>query len=572
MPPPADSTLTHWVLQVDGAEVPELMEAVRSIEVDQNLFLPDMCIVVLNEGSKWSDHPRISLGHNIRALAPTAAGPNAPTVESFHGDVVALDGDFGESGHTSLTIRAYDHSHRLQNGSRIRSWQSISDSDIAKRIASEYGLTVDADATNTVYEHIIQDNVSDFSFLQERARASGRIMTIEGTKLLFKRYDHFASAAIELDLGKNLLAFYPRMSASGQVGSVEAHGWDVKAKRKILGRSQAGDSMAERSEFGKRGIDLFRSSAGTSAPALHITDAAVEDQGHADTQAATRLADFWARDFRAEGTALGDPRIRAGARVTIQNQGRFNGEYIVTGARHLYEGGHYLVRFSITGFGAETTADLVSRTTNAMSSTITGRMNAGIVIGVVTNNEDPDNLGRVKLKFPWLDDEIESAWARWVAPMAGKDRGFFCLPEVNDEVAVAFEHGDFNRPYVLGALWNGQDTPPEQSGVAVKSGDVVHRIFKTRAGHIIRLDDTSGSEKIEILDKTGNNTIVIECASNKITIASAGEISLNATQKISMSAPSIEISATQGFTVDAAQVQISGSATTTIKGGVVQIN
>ena len=570
--PPAESTISHWSLTINGSDVPDLMDSVRSIEVDQNLFLPDMCLVVLNNGSKWSDHERIGLGRNITASAPTTTGPQAPTAEAFSGDIVALEGDFDESGHTSLTIRAYDHSHRLQNGSKIRSWQSVSDSKIAQQIASEYGLTLEADSTDTVYENIIQDNVSDFAFLQERARASGRIMSVSGTKMLFKRHDKFSSSAIELDLGKNLLSFHPRMSASGQVGKVESHGWNVKAKRAILGRSKSGTSMAQGSEFGKRGYQLFGGGAGTSEAALQVTDSAMEDQSHADTLASSRLADYWARDFRAEGAAFGDPRIRAGARVKIINQGRFNGEYIVTGARHLYEGAHYLVRFSITGLTAETTADLVSQSSSQFSPTMTGRVNTGVAIAIVTNNQDPEDLGRVKVKFPWLDEQIESTWARWVSPMAGNDRGFFYLPEVNDEVAVAFEHGDFNRPYILGALWNGVDKPPETASEAVKSGDVVHRVIKTRSGHIIRFDDTSGKEQIEVIDRTGQNSIVIESSTNKITIKSAGDIALDATQKITMNATSIEINGTQGVKVDGAQVEVSGSTMTTIKGGVVRIN
>ena len=84
----------------------------------------------------------------------------------------------------------------------------------------------------------------------------------------------------------------------------------------------------------------------------------------------------------------------------------------------------------------------------------------GVVIGIVTNNQDPDKLGRVKVQFPWLSNEDESFWARIASPMAGDKRGIYFLPEVDDEVLVVFEHGDMRFPYVIGALWNGQDSPP----------------------------------------------------------------------------------------------------------------
>ena len=76
----------------------------------------------------------------------------------------------------------------------------------------------------------------------------------------------------------------------------------------------------------------------------------------------------------------------------------------------------------------------------------------GVVIGIVTNNNDPDRLGRVKVRFPWLSGSTESHWARVATPMAGNGRGLYFLPEVDDEVLVLFERGDVRFPFVIGAL------------------------------------------------------------------------------------------------------------------------
>lgn len=118
----------------------------------------------------------------------------------------------------------------------------------------------------------------------------------------------------------------------------------------------------------------------------------------------------------------------------------------------------------------------------------------GVVVGVVTNNQDSEGLGRVKVKFPWLSDEDESQWARIAVLMAGKERGTFFLPEVDDEVLVAFEHGDVRFPFVIGALWNGVDKPPADNG----DGKNNLRIIKSRSGHTIKLNDEDGKETIEI--------------------------------------------------------------------------
>ena len=199
----------------------------------------------------------------------------------------------------------------------------------------------------------------------------------------------------------------------------------------------------------------------------------------------------------------------------------------------------------------------------------------GVVVGIVTNNEDPDSMGRVKVKFPWLSDTNESYWARIATLMAGEDRGTFFLPEVGDEVLVAFDHGDINHPYVIGALWNGVDTPPETNAdgknnirkIKSRSGHMI--IFddndeekkekieiRTKAGHAIILDDSAGKEKIEIKDKKGNK-ITIDSVQDSINIESAMQLKIKANV--------VEIEGTTSLT-------LKSNAALTIKGLPVKIN
>jgi uncharacterized protein involved in type VI secretion and phage assembly len=198
----------------------------------------------------------------------------------------------------------------------------------------------------------------------------------------------------------------------------------------------------------------------------------------------------------------------------------------------------------------------------------------GVVVGIVTNNQDPEKLGRVKVKYPWLSDTEESHWARIATLMAGKDRGSFYLPEVEDEVLLAFEHGDVRFPYVIGMLWNGKDTPHYDNGdgkndkraMTSRSGHefifddneekgmvVIH----TKKNHTITLDDSSGGEKISIVDKTGGNSIEIDSNQNSIAVKS--------TMKLTIESQIIEIKAGGTMTIEA-------GATMTIKGAMVMIN
>lgn len=194
----------------------------------------------------------------------------------------------------------------------------------------------------------------------------------------------------------------------------------------------------------------------------------------------------------------------------------------------------------------------------------------GVVVGVVTNNQDPDNMGRVKVKFPWLSDTDESYWARFATPMAGKDRGIYFLPEVDDEVLVAFEHGDVRFPYILGALWNGQHNPPEQNS----DGKNNIRMVKSRSGHIIRLNDEDGKETIEILDKSGKNSIVIDTGKNAIAITSDKDITLKASNgTIKLEAQKIEIKSSADTKIEAgAGMDIKATGTMNVKGATINLN
>ncbi len=189
----------------------------------------------------------------------------------------------------------------------------------------------------------------------------------------------------------------------------------------------------------------------------------------------------------------------------------------------------------------------------------------GAVIGIVTSNEDPDKLGRVKVRFPWLTDDDASHWARVSSPMAGNGRGLYLLPEIDDEVLVVFEQGIIEHPYVIGALWNGKDKPPAENS----DGKNNCRVLKSRSGHIIVLDDTDGDEKIIIRDKSGETEIVMDVKGESLTITSKKDLNLNAGGNISIAADSNEVAIKcKSFLVDARDsFEIKSTKKGTIKAG-----
>ena len=187
----------------------------------------------------------------------------------------------------------------------------------------------------------------------------------------------------------------------------------------------------------------------------------------------------------------------------------------------------------------------------------------GIVIGVVADLDDPERLGRVRVKLPHLNDEV-SDWSRQATPMGGRDRGLFFRPEVGDEVLVACEQGDPRRTVVVGALWSKVDPPPEDDGNATDNN---WRFFRSRSGHLLKFDDTASAERIEIIGTGGDHKLVIDVSGRQIAITcSSGDVAISApTGKVSIDANAVEIKATTTLTLEA-------QGALTVKGSTVAIN
>jgi uncharacterized protein involved in type VI secretion and phage assembly len=187
----------------------------------------------------------------------------------------------------------------------------------------------------------------------------------------------------------------------------------------------------------------------------------------------------------------------------------------------------------------------------------------GIVIGIVDSLDDEENLGRIRVRYPHLNDQ-QSEWARLATPMGGKSRGLFFRPEKDDEVLVAHEQGDPTRPYIVGSVWSKVDPPPADDG---KKGDNNWRFFRSRSGHVLKFDDTSGAERIEITGSGGALQMVIDVSGKAITIsASTGDVSISAPQgTIKLDANAVQVTAKTTLSLEA-------KGALTVKGQSVAIN
>lgn len=184
----------------------------------------------------------------------------------------------------------------------------------------------------------------------------------------------------------------------------------------------------------------------------------------------------------------------------------------------------------------------------------------GVYPALVVDREDPDGMGRVQVRLPWAHDPEGGeyqAWARLATLMAGNGRGTWFIPEIDDEVLVAFEAGDPARPFVVGALWNGRDLPPEK--------DVDKKVIRSRNGLQITLDDAKGAEKL-VLETPEGNQVVLDDGGDEVQVQDrhgnlirlhAGGVTITSAASVRLQASNVDVQAGM-VTIDAGMARFSG--------------
>jgi phage protein D len=598
-----------FVITVGGSPLPaDVGSLLISAYVDDSLHRPALFVL------RFRDPERIVVaktGARMGAAVTLAAvdpGGGAPQ-PLLTGEVTALEVEFDPTG-TFTVIRGFDALHRLHRGRRTTTYTQSTAADIARKVAAGAGLAVGTiDASAVVYDHVGQNGQTDAEFLGGLAREIGYDITVIDGKFNFRAPRAAADAPsaagdtgddpLVLDLGTDLLRVRCAVTSAEQVKEVQVRGWDVADKRALIGTAAAASVTAQLP--GATPVALAEAFGGAS----HIaTDTPYGSQAEVDA-AAKSVAEQIAGGFaQVEAIARGNPRLRAGAAIALDNLGApFDGKYTITTSRHRYdEAGGYTTSFCVTGRQERSLLGLTA-------SGAPGRGAAGVVIGQVSDVKDPLDQGRVTLTFPWLSDTYVSGWARTAQAGAGKDRGALVVPEVGDEVLVSFERGDMRRPFVIGGLHNGKDVPQpgEVPVIDSASGAVNRRSVVSRRGHRIDLLDQDGKkEGVTVATGDGKLLLELDAVGTKVTVHSDGTVTVEGSQgvvvdagtgKLELKGKEITLTATTGVTVvggggavkvtagtelalkgamarleGSAQAELKAGAMCTISGALVKIN
>lgn len=601
------STFTLLV-KVSGAPLSaDIAGLLASGYVDDSLNLPDVFeLRFTDNGSGLFTKAGFSIGAKVE-LSVQPSGSGAPT-PLMSGEVTALEADIDALG-THLLVRGMDKSHRLFRGRRVAAYKQMKAMDIAKQLAQAAGLEPGRiNCDGPVLKHVAQDGISDWEFLRRLGDDVGAVVAVVDGKLDFRQASEAsdapsdtASAAqnpLVLERGRNLISLRSTVTASDQVSAVEVRGWDVATKQALVGVAQPETNSAQLSSITPAKLASTMSSRRWVEPISRLGK-----QRQCELLAAA-VSDRLAGSFaELEGVARGNPELRAGTAVALANVGTpFDGRYTLSATRHHFspeEGYH--TTFSVSNVSDRSLYG-VTAARRSPAATI-----SGVLPAVVTNVQDPENLGRVKVKIPVLDDTYESWWARTVQPGAGGGRGAVILPEVNDEVLVAFGQGHIDEPYVLGGVYNGVDKPDKAWGEHVNTtdGSVQRRAFASRTGMVVEMIEKPSEQKLTLSTSDGQRVTLTQKGKASIEIAAEGPVTVTAKQDITISTSggnvsikgtdvtidaggNLSLKANGNATVDAtnaevkakasvkvtgqAQAELSATGQTVVRGGMVQIN
>jgi phage protein D len=568
---------------VDGQELARrLRPYVEQIVVDDHLHLPDtFTITLLDPRRDILEQAGLRIGARVE-ISGTALGQQEEA-SLIHAEVTALEADYDAFG-ARIVVRGYDLSHRLHRGRRTRTFVNVSDSDIARKIAEDAGIEAgDIEPTTETYEHVSQTNFSDWEFLTERARKIGYEVAVRDGRFDFRRPEESSAAPAEGNLrstnarqfvfghDRGLLEFHPHVTAAEQVAKVEVRGWDRERKDAVVASVAAGTVSAQLSGTSPASLaSLF----GDPSFAADAGEIGTQNEAEAVAMAiAERIGSAFAE---ADGIARGDPELKAGAAVSVAGVAdAFAGQYVLSHTRHVFDHDGYRTHFEISGRHHRSLLGLAGGT--AARSLKDGRPERlGLVTALVSANDDPRKLGRVKVRYPWLSDDYESGWARVAQFEAASNTGASFIPEVDDEVLVGFEHGDIDYPVILGGLYNGVDKPRQSIPDAFDHGKVKYRGFVSRDQHGLLFFDGRGSgasgvllvtggghlsvtlnEKDKVLTISGDPKVVIE-AYRELDITSKGDLKISAQGDLTIKASGkLAIKSDSVVDIDGSQIQLN---------------
>ncbi|MFF4899228.1 VgrG-related protein [Streptomyces sp. NPDC001068] len=459
------------------------------------------------------------------------------------GEVTGMEAEYDGTGSYAV-VRGYDYGFRLMRQRRVVAYRNQTASDIARKLAAQDGVPIGRiQATKTVYEFISQSNVTDWDFLARLADENEMVMSVDADgKFQFVKQKSASGAPspqtdgdkspFVLEAGHDILRLRTAVTASDQVNKVESRGWDVRTKKTLT----ATVTPASNTSYS------IGTTPGAAAGEFKTTKL-VETRTPYDKQsevkfAADALSDDVTSTFaEVEVVVRGNPKLRPGVPVALADVGDpFEGKYTVTSVRHVFgDAKHYETWVTVSG---RQWRSLYGVASGGASDAGTDRQ-LSVAQALVTDVQDPLQQGRVKLKFPWLDDTYVSDWTRSMQWGGVRGGGVFPM-DVGDEVLVAFDRGALDHAYVIGGLYNGKDKPTRVKDVPLHDGmrgRATRHTVSDRTGNRMDLLDQRGRKQgVRLASGDDRLTVFLDRQKTEITVDSKGSVSIKGSRSVSVEA------------------------------------
>ncbi|MEU0804888.1 VgrG-related protein [Streptomyces sp. NPDC005970] len=572
----AYSSVIHVKLN-DTVLTPKVASRLTEAWVDFGAGVPGAFqLTFRDQRRKVLQQARVTIGSEV-VLAPVADGQGAQD-PLFTGEVTGLETDYDGTG-TFTVVRGYDLGHRMVRQRRVAGYLGLSAGDIARKLIKKSGIRAGRiESTGSVYDHVTQDNVSDWDFLARLADENKKVMYLDSRgKFQFVSRESAAGAPplsmdgdrspFVLQGGRDILRCRTSVTSADQVPRAQARGWNVQDKAPLTAQASTKSNPA-------LAIGTGPGSGKTKFKPVNLVETAIPyDQDGQVERAAESLADDVTSAFaELEVTVRGNPKLRPDIPVTLKDVGKpFEGKYTMTGVRHVFEpGNHYQTWVTVSGRQWRSLYGLASGGTAAAP-----RM-PSVANAIVTNVKDPLEQGRVKLEFPWLDATYESDWTRTVQS-GGVDGGSILPLDVKDEVLVAFDRGALDHPYVIGGLYSGKDKP-EPGDVPLydplKGKATRHTVADRENNRLDLLSQRLGRRGVRLRTGDDRLTINLDRTKTEITVDSKGSVVIKGTRSVSVEAGtdlSLRSHGTMNLRAGGAMTFTAGGALSATAGGAFSV-
>ena len=525
-----------------GAAVAQLTEIV----LDDSVHLPDMIDLTFDDFN--SGFLEANTGFKIGAKVKVELNAPGQPSSTFDGECVSIGASY-HAGRNFATIRALDISHRLNRGRMTMTFERMTADAIFKKVIGELGIPCGTVVPCSVtFEALSMVNEFPVDFLSRLAAEHGLESVCEGGKMHMRKPET-ATPAIPLEVGGTILSLDVELSAADQGKDYQTVGWDPKKKEAVVGKAPVATKAAKVDKFD---VAAMAQKMGPTKPFV-VGDRFVDQQAHATAIAKATAEQHGSAFVDMRGTMSGNTAVRAGTKIKLEDVSKWlKGEYRLSNTRHIWnQQGGYVTEFTVSGQSDRSLGGLVA----GAAGPPPGRTMSGLVTAIVTDNKDPNDWGRVKVALKWLDPQHQSGWARVAYPGAGNNRGITFIPEVNDEVYVAFEHGDPDRLIVLGGVYNGKDKFPDHKGPShTDRGKTVHYGLYTDKGKLT-ISDKQGNEEMTLGLRDKSYIITIDKKGTVLSIGSDGKVEVTAKDNITITSKMGDIELKAG---PAGNVKISG--------------